>query len=36
MKSKLLAAQKALSFGVSVFVGTGKGKAKLQDILEGK
>ncbi|MBB5323148.1 glutamate 5-kinase [Anoxybacillus tepidamans] len=36
MKSKLLAAQKALSFGVSVFVGTGKGKEKLLDILEGK
>ncbi|WP_027409062.1 glutamate 5-kinase [Anoxybacteroides tepidamans] len=36
MKSKLLAAQRALSFGVSVFVGTGKGKEKLLDILEGK
>jgi glutamate 5-kinase len=36
MKSKLLAAQKALSFGVSVFVGTGAGKEKLHDILEGK
>ncbi|MBA2875160.1 glutamate 5-kinase [Thermaerobacillus caldiproteolyticus] len=36
MKSKLLAAQKALSFGVSVFVGTGEGKEKLHDILEGK
>jgi glutamate 5-kinase len=36
MKSKLLAAQKALSFGVSVFVGTGEGKTKLRDILEGK
>jgi glutamate 5-kinase len=36
MKSKLLAAQKALSFGVSVFVGTGEGKEKLRDILEGK
>jgi glutamate 5-kinase len=36
MKSKLLAAQKALSFGVSVFVGTGAGKEKLCDILEGK
>lgn len=36
MKSKLLAAKKALSFGVSVFVGTGKGKEKLLHILEGK
>jgi glutamate 5-kinase len=36
MKSKLLAAQKALSLGVSVFVGTGHGKEKLADILEGK
>jgi len=36
MKSKLLAAKKALSLGVSVFVGTGKGKEKLADILAGK
>lgn len=36
MKSKLLASQKALSLGVSVFVGTGKGKEKLIDILAGK
>jgi glutamate 5-kinase len=36
MKSKLLAAQKALSLGVSVFVGTGKGKEKLTDMLAGK
>ena len=36
MKSKLLAAKKALSLGVSVFVGTGHGKQKLADILEGK
>lgn len=36
MKSKLLASQKALSLGVSVFVGTGAGKDKLMDILEGK
>jgi glutamate 5-kinase len=36
MKSKLLAAKKALSLGVSVFVGTGQGKEKLVDILEGK
>ncbi|MEH7110599.1 glutamate 5-kinase [Bacillus sp. JJ1764] len=36
MKSKLMAAKKALSLGVSVFVGTGSGKEKLVDILEGK
>ena len=36
MKSKLIAAQKALSLGVSVFIGTGTGKTKLVDILEGK
>lgn len=36
MKSKLLAAKKALSLGVSVFVGTGRGKEKLADILTGK
>lgn len=36
MRSKLLAAKKALSMGVSVFVGTGHGKEKLADILEGK
>jgi glutamate 5-kinase len=36
MKSKLLAAKKALSLGVSIFVGTGNGKEKLVDILEGK
>jgi glutamate 5-kinase len=36
MRSKLLAAKKALSFGVSVFVGTGKGREKLLHILEGK
>jgi glutamate 5-kinase len=36
MKSKLLAAKKALSFGVSVFVGKGQGKEKLLNILEGK
>jgi glutamate 5-kinase len=35
MKSKLLAAKKALSFGVSVFVGTGRGKEKLSNILSG-
>lgn len=36
MKSKLIAAKKALSLGVSVFVGTGQGKEKLADILAGK
>ncbi len=36
MKSKLVAAKKALSLGVSVFVGTGTGKEKLADILAGK
>ena len=36
MKSKLLAAKKALSLGVSVFVGSGAGKEKLADILAGK
>ncbi|WP_078410358.1 glutamate 5-kinase [Priestia abyssalis] len=36
MKSKLLAAQKALSLGVSAFVGKGAGKEKLTDILAGK
>ena len=36
MKSKLLASKKALSLGVSVFVGTGIGKEKLVDILAGK
>lgn len=36
MRSKLEAAKKALSLGVSVFVGTGTGKEKLIDILAGK
>nr|WP_239587117.1 glutamate 5-kinase [Bacillus ectoiniformans] len=36
MKSKLLAAEKALSLGVPVFVGMGSGENKLLDILEGK
>lgn len=36
MRSKLQAAKKALSLGVSVFVGTGHGKEKLADILAGK
>lgn len=35
MKSKLLAAQTALSLGVGAFVGTGEGCRKLFDILEG-
>ena len=36
MKSKLLAAQTALYLGVSVFIGTGFGRNKLLDVLEGK
>ncbi|OZI13696.1 glutamate 5-kinase [Bacillaceae bacterium SAS-127] len=36
MKSKLIAAEKALSLGVPVFVGTGKGADKLLDTLAGK
>ena len=36
MKSKLLAAKRALSLGVKVFVGKGEGKEKLVDILKGK
>ncbi|MDM5199279.1 glutamate 5-kinase [Fictibacillus enclensis] len=36
MKSKLLAAKTALSLGVQVFVGTGTGKSKLLEILEGR
>ena len=35
MKSKLLAAKTALTLGVKVFIGTGKGKDKLLTILEG-
>lgn len=35
MKSKLEAAKTALSLGVSVFIGTGEGKDKLIQILEG-
>lgn len=35
MKSKLLAAQTATSLGVPVFIGLGKGKDKLQRILNG-
>ncbi|MDL5141031.1 glutamate 5-kinase [Bacillus atrophaeus] len=35
MKSKLLAAKTALSLGVKVFIGTGKGAHKLSDILNG-
>ena len=36
MKSKLLAAKTALSVGVPVFIGRGKGTNKLIEILEGK
>ncbi|TCP29580.1 glutamate 5-kinase [Scopulibacillus darangshiensis] len=36
MKSKLLAAQTALSLGVNCFVGTGLGPDKCLDILDGK
>ncbi|WP_046181037.1 glutamate 5-kinase [Domibacillus tundrae] len=36
MKSKLLAADKAQSLGVSVFIGNGTGERKLLDIVEGK
>lgn len=36
MKSKLLAADKAQSLGVSVFIGNGSGERKLLDIMEGK
>lgn len=35
MESKLLAARKALSSGVQVFIGTGTGPAKILDILKG-
>lgn len=35
MKSKLIAAKTALSLGVKVFIGTGKGSDKLLKILEG-
>lgn len=35
MKSKLLAARTALSLGVRVFIGQGKGKEKLIEILDG-
>ncbi|WP_156288727.1 glutamate 5-kinase [Oceanobacillus salinisoli] len=35
MKSKLLAAKTALSLGVPVFIGEGKGTKKLLDVLEG-
>ncbi|MFD9626696.1 glutamate 5-kinase [Peribacillus muralis] len=36
MKSKLIAAQTALSLGVKVFIGSGAGSEKLLTILEGK
>ncbi|MCP8969608.1 glutamate 5-kinase [Ectobacillus ponti] len=36
MKSKLYAAQTALSLGVPVFIGTGKGEAKLLQVLQGE
>ena len=36
MKSKLFARKTALSLGVKVFIGTGTGKDKLLDILDGK
>lgn len=35
MRSKILAAKTALSFGVNVFVGRGQGKEKLADIMKG-
>jgi glutamate 5-kinase len=36
MKSKIEAAQTALSLGINTFIGTGQGENKLLDILEGK
>lgn len=36
MKSKLLAAKTALKVGIPVFIGTGEGKEKLVDIVDGK
>ncbi|KAB7673163.1 glutamate 5-kinase [Bacillus sp. B1-b2] len=36
MKSKLIAAETALTLGVKVFIGNGTGELKLIDILEGK
>ncbi len=36
MKSKIDAAKTALSLGVSVFIGTGRGQEKLVDVLKGK
>ena len=35
MKSKFIAAQTALSLGVKVFIGTGSGRDKLLEILDG-
>ncbi|KEK22319.1 glutamate 5-kinase [Bacillus gaemokensis] len=36
MKSKIEAAKTALSLGVSVFIGTGRGQEKFLDVLKGK
>lgn len=36
MKSKLLAAQMALTLGVNIFIGTGLGEKKLEEIIKGK
>lgn len=36
MKSKVDAAKTALSLGVSVFIGTGRGQEKFVDVLKGK
>ena len=36
MKSKIDAAKTALSLGVSVFIGTGRGQEKFVDVLKGK
>ncbi|WP_152642862.1 glutamate 5-kinase [Bacillus alveayuensis] len=35
MKSKLMAAQTALSLGVNIFIGKGSGKKKLEEIING-
>ncbi len=36
MKSKIDAAKTALSLGVSVFIGTGRGQEKFLDVFEGQ